>query len=196
MTKREIQDDLDQLIQLNALRPGVYVRCAFCGLRNWYHVDDLKQTVRCAGCGHEQVITAREEWSYRLSSLIEMGVIQGQLAVMQALAELAYHSESFFYSPSLELFRPADEEPWHEIDVVALVDGEFIIGEVKEGERPVSKRDFDDLSTIAETLRPQKVVLFLPPANVTKDSINFLKATQERLMPMGIKAEMFALPTF
>src|SRR5262249_2057938 len=117
LTEEEMHQGLNDLVELNILRPGVNVRCSFCGIQSWYHVDDLKQEVRCSGCGHAQSIGAQREWHYALNSLAQMSVATGQLAVMQALAALASGSfKSFFYSPSLELFKRGATKPWHEID--------------------------------------------------------------------------------
>ena len=124
-----------------------------------------------------------------------MSVLQGQLSVMQALAALAsYHHQSFFFSPNLDLFKTGSVDPWHEIDVAALTDGEFIIGEVKEGD--ITKNDFDELADIAEALRPQRAIMFLSHENVTPGNMQLLEATRQRLSPQGIEAQIFALPTF
>ena len=195
LTEEEMRDGLNQLIELNVLRPGVYVRCLFCGIRTWYHVDDLKQQVRCPGCGREQAIGTQQEWCYALNSLAEMSVLQGQLAVMQALAALAsHHHESFFFSPSLDLFKPGATEPWHEIDVAAVAEGEFVIGEVKEGD--ITKNDFDELADIAEALRPQRAIMFLSHENIAAGTMQMLEATRQRLSPRGITVQIFALPAF
>jgi hypothetical protein len=197
LTEEEMRRGLDDLIALNVLRPGVYVRCSFCGIKTWYHVDELKQQVRCPGCGYEAAIAAQQEWFYALNSLAEMSVSQGQLAVMQALAALSInHLQSFFFSPSLNLFKEGQSKPWHEVDVVTIADGEFVIGEVKDGERDVTKTDFDELAEIAEALRPQRAILFLPAERVAKNTVKMLHEVRNRLSPQGIEAQIFALPTF
>ena len=197
LTEEEMRRGLDDLISLNVLRPGVYVRCSFCGIKTWYHVDELKQQVRCPGCGYEAAIGAQQEWFYALNSLAEMSVSQGQLAVMQALTALTQqHHQSFFFSPSLNLFKEGHGKPWHEIDVVAVADGELVIGEVKDGERDVTKTDFDELAEIAEALRPQRAILFLPAERVTKNTVKLLNEVRNRMSPLGIEAQIFALPTF
>ena len=197
LTEEEMNQGLSDLVELNVLRPGVYVRCSYCGMRPWYHVDDLKQQVRCSGCGHSQSMGRQQEWCYALSSLAEMSVIQGQLSVMQALAALAADSlESFFFSPSLDLFKPDSSDPWHEIDIAAVAKGEFVVGEVKGGERNITQKDFNELAEIAEALRAQRTIMFLPHENVSIDVMNWLKEMVKRLSPQGIKAQIYALPSF
>jgi hypothetical protein len=197
LTEAEMNEGLNQLIELNVVRPGAYTRCSFCGIANWYHVDDLKQFVRCPGCGHDQSIGVQQEWSYALNSLAEMSVIQGQLSVMQAFAALASHSlTSFFYAPSLNLFKANSSDIWHEVDVPAVVEGDFTVGEVKGGDRGVTLDDFNELAVIAEGLRAQRAIMFLPHENVTADVMTWLEITKGRLSPQGIKAQIYALPTF
>ncbi len=193
LTDEEMNQGLTDLVELNVLRPGVYVRCSYCGLRPWYHVDDLKQQVRCPGCGHSQSMGGQQEWCYALNSLAEMSVIQGQLSVMQALGALASNSlESFFYSPSLDLFQAESTDHWHEIDVAAVAVGEFTIGEVKGGERGITQNDFSELAEI----RPQRAIIFLPHENISSDVVKWLGETAGELLPLGIKAQIYALPSF
>lgn len=188
-------DGLNDLVGLNVLRLGAYLRCALCGIETWFHVDDLKQEVNCPGCGRRQAIGAQQDWHYALNSLVEMGVKQGQLPVIQALAALAAHSfQSFFYSPSLHLFKAGTEGIWHEVDILAVVNGEFVIGEVKGGN--VTRDDFFELAEIAEVLRPQRAIMFLPKENVTQEVVGWGEEAKRHLAPRGIKAEISALPVF
>jgi hypothetical protein len=195
LTEEEMKRGLEELIELNVLRLGAYFRCLLCGIESWYHIDDLKQQEHCLGCGNKQSIGLQHEWYYALNSLVEMGVKQGQLYAMQAFAALASHStSSFLYSPSLELFQSGSVEPWHEIDVSAIAQGEFVIGEVKGGN--VTQSDFAELAEIAEVLRPQKAIIFLPLEKISDHVMKWNSESQARLSPKGIKAQIFALPTF
>ena len=97
LTEEEMNRGLDNLVELNVLRLGAYSRCRLCGIETWYHVDELKQSVRCPGCGRDQSIGAQHEWHYALNSLVETGVKQGQLSVMHAFAALASRSHGAFF---------------------------------------------------------------------------------------------------
>jgi hypothetical protein len=127
-----------------------------------------------------------------------MSVSQGVLSVLHALTAVASHALSFFvFSPSLDLFRNGENKPWHEVDVLCIANGEFVVGEVKEGF--VQKTAFDELAEVAEALRPQRAIIFLPVENATKQwaELNgWLKEFQMRLGPQGIRAEIFTLPAF
>ncbi|OHE79195.1 MAG: hypothetical protein A2107_02220 [Verrucomicrobia bacterium GWF2_62_7] len=195
LTEAEMKEGLDQLLEAGVLRLGVESRCHQCGVPTWYHVDDLRQIVVCPGCGSSHTLTAKEDWSYSLNSLVQVGISQGVLGVLQALSELATgFASSFVFSPNLELLRPSDQRPWHEIDVACVVNGEFIVGEVKEGR--FSEADFDELAEIAEVLRPQRAVMFIPHDKNNAQVESWRQKMQTRLSPHGIKAELYTLPIF
>ena len=40
-----------RLIARNILRVGADVRCPHCGIRTWFHLDELRQFNECSGCG-------------------------------------------------------------------------------------------------------------------------------------------------
>ncbi len=93
-----------------------------------------------------------------LNSLARMAVTQGVVGVVQVLNGLRREANtSFFYSPSLELYRPGDKRPWHEIDLLCVIDGALTIVEVKEGR--VKSSDLEELVEIAKALRPDRAVI-------------------------------------
>jgi peptidase E len=52
------------------------------------------------------------------------------------------------------------------------------------------------LSEIAEVLRPQRAIMFLPHENVSSNVLEWMREAQNRLSRNGIKAQIYALPTF
>jgi hypothetical protein len=198
ITVDEMREELDALLELGVLRLGVESECPRCKLASWYHIDELHQHVVCAGCGNKYALRATELWSYALNSLAQVSVSQGVLAVLHALIAMASHAHSFFaFSPSLDLFRTGENKPWHEVDVLCVANGEFVVGEVKDGF--VQKTAFDELAEVAEALRPQRAIMFLPVENATKqwaEISGWLQELQLRLGRQGIRAEIFTLPAF
>jgi hypothetical protein len=198
ITDEEMRQGLDALLEMSVLRLGVESECPRCKVPTWYPIDDLRQNLICVGCGNKYALRSTELWSYALNSLAQMSVSQGVLGVLHALTAIASHAHSFFaFAPSLDLFREGTKEPWHELDVLCVADGEFVIGEVKEGF--VQKSAFEELAEVAEALLPQRAVIFLPVENATKQKAElngWLKETQARLNPKGIAAEIFTLPAY
>lgn len=198
LTNEEMQEGLNELLEIGVLRLGVENICPACKLTTWYHVNDLRQNLTCAGCGNRHSIRATERWSYELNTLAQICVSQGVLAVLHALTAVASHAHTFFvFSPSLNLFRPGDGSPWHEVDVLCVANGDFVVGELKEGF--VQKRAFDDLAEVAEALLPQRAIIFLPFDHAQQQWAElsvWLSETRSRLAPKDISAEIFTLPEF
>jgi hypothetical protein len=194
----EMKEGLDALIDLGLLRLGIESTCPRCKLESWHHVDNLCQHITCAGCGSKYALTATELWSYALNSLAQMCVSQGAIAVLLALTALGSRARSFFaFSPSLDLFRSGNTQVWHEVDILCIVDGEFVIGEVKSGS--VGKKTFDELAEIAEALRPQRAIIFLPLESAIGQQANletWLQELQSKVGAHGISAEIFTLPAY
>ena len=159
LSNQDMLEEFEGLTSRRILRLGAALTCRRCGLPNWHPFPLLKETITCPGCDSEIVVPFNQALSVELNSLAKMAVIQGALGVIQATSGLAQMAESFFFSPSFEIYRPGDKTSWHEADVAAIVDGEFVIGEVKE--RALSTDDFDGLVEMAEALRPAKAILFI-----------------------------------
>jgi hypothetical protein len=66
--------------------------------------------------------------------------------------------------------------------------------EVKSG--GIGKSDFTELADIAEVLRPERAIMFLPHENVSADVLKWTDEIQHRLAPKSIKAQIYALPSF
>ena len=194
----EMNQGLNGLLDIGLLRLGIETTCPACKLTTWYHVNDLRQHLTCVGCGSKHPLRANERWSYALNTLAQTSVSQGVLGVLYALAAVASHSHGFFvFSPSLELFRHGIKGPWSEVDILCVAEGDFVIGEVKEGY--VQKTAFADLAEVAEVLLPDRAIMFLPLEHATKqwDELKkWLAEIRDRLAPKGISAEIFTLPEY
>ena len=194
ISEEEMAKGLDDLVAGNILRCGVEVRCNHCGVPCWFHVDELKQTNVCSGCGNHIALPATAPWRYRLNSLVQRSVSARTFAVLQALAQLAHRAmSSFFYSPSLDVYRPGDTKNWHEIDIPCVADGRLIIAEVKDGD--FNTADLDGFVEVAERLRPDCAAVFLPVDRLPKSQAA-TDEIRERLASSGVPVEIHGLPQF
>ena len=158
-SREQMLGEFNVLTSRGILRLGAALACPRCGVTTWHGLPSLKETVNCPGCDFEITVPINQQWSVELNSLAKMAVVQGVLGVVQAACGLGQMAESFFYMPSCELFRPGDKDPWHEVDLAAVVNGELVVCEVKEG--GVKPKDLDSLVEISEVLRPARAVLFV-----------------------------------
>ena len=120
------------------------------------------------------------------------------MSVLHALTVLLARARTFFtFSPSLDLYRGNSADVWHEVDIVCVIDGELVVGEVKDG--PVGRKAFDDLSEVAEAIRPQRAIIFLPlnsAAEQQTDLQNWSRELQSKVASFGTRAEVFTLPAY
>ena len=193
VTQEEFKQGLEELVRLDVLRMGMNVRCPRCRLQHWIKADALRQSDSCPGCGSTMLLAPETAWHYRLNPLVHRCVNSRALAVWQALAELAHRPSSFFYTPSAELtfVQPINGSQIRELDVLSVTNGELLIGEVKDGD--VERGDFEKFAAIAQTIRPDRAAMFVPEG-VNVDG--WFKQFREQLAPLGIRGELFQLPTY
>ncbi|MFC4381993.1 hypothetical protein [Chryseobacterium bernardetii] len=162
---------LKTLCELSIFLQGFKLKCTKCSSIFWYHLRDTSNTVNCKGCLKDFNIPIEAEFSYKLNDLIKNNIFQsktqrdGNLTVIRTLVNFAIRksNRSFSYSPQLNLYADVhSRKPANEIDVVALVDGKFIIGEAKHSSKEFSansNKSLDSLIEIAKDIRPDKIVL-------------------------------------
>jgi hypothetical protein len=198
VTRDEMKEGLDRLLALGILRLGVELTCPNCKVPSWFHIDSLTQHVTCPGCSAQSAVSVTESWSYGLNTLVQMCVLQGSMAVLHALTVLLARARTFFtFSPSLDLYRGNSADVWHEVDIVCVIDGELVVGEVKDG--PVGRKAFEDLSEVAEAIRPQRAIIFLPLSSAAEqqtDLQNWSRELQSKVASFGTRAEVFTLPAY
>jgi hypothetical protein len=183
--------EFDGLIARRVLRLGTALPCPRCGVTDWRSLDTLEQVTRCPGCDHEITVPMNQQGSVTLNSLVRMAVAQGVLGVIQAVSALGQRSESLFFMPSSNLYRSGEANPWREVDVAAIVNGELLLGEVKEGR--IGPSDFDGLVEVAEVLRPAKAVLFIKQEEWRAELQTPFDAAKLRLAGHGVGLEVHHL---
>jgi hypothetical protein len=134
------------------------VRCDHCGEKNFLNLNELNQAPECRGCGEKQGLSLRHGWYVTLSSLAERCTSSGVLAVLHALGNLQW-GPGFFFAPSLNLDLKNQKSRWREIDIVCVINGELLIGEVKGGE--ITKADFTRFAATAKVVRPDRASVFV-----------------------------------
>ncbi len=192
--EQELKKKLAWLINLGVLLIGIKPRCPHCGLASWNHIDEIKQQIKCKGCGYQFGISPEEIWYYRMNSLIQVGVSRHYLIpVILTLGQLLDDARSsFICTTSLELFtRRSYINPKGELDIVCIQDGDFIIGEVKNTCKLFEKSDFLKMEKIAKKIMPNKVIF----SSLNKEPSPFVKKQiqdmSKRLSSLDIKVEWY-----
>lgn len=194
MEDRLLQN-LSWLIDSNVLLSGIMNTCRHCGLKAWYSIDDTKTLNECTGCGYQFSIKAEQKWWYKLNSLSgSNGAIYSQIPLIIALGELHDKSRySFFYVPPIDVYLRNSNATLTDLDIFAFVDGELIIGEVKNTQDLFKDDDFEKLYKAAALLKPDKVIVSSIDRKPNKVNEQRIKDLELKLKPLGIAVEWLEL---
>ena len=185
---------------------GIRPRCPNCGIKNWFQVGEIDLKMKCHGCKYEFIIDSESKWFYKLNTLFELGYgQQGLSPVIIVLGDLMSESRSsFLFTPSLELYNEFDNTvylekniaPSHEIDILCIKDGEFIIGEVKTKNLGFEKHHFDTMLEIAKRIRPDKVIFSSLEPDSLPSILEHIEELQLKLNEFDIKVEWYKISEY
>ncbi len=170
---RDMNDSLAELIDLEVILIGIKPQCPYCGISQWYSIDELKQKLVCKGCRKKFSIRSEEPWYYKLNSLISFGYhYQGLAPVILVLGQLLEESKSsFIFDVCLNIYdKFIDKEPFTDLDIVCIQDGKFIIGEMKQSCKGFEEKDFNKIKEIAVNIHPD-IILFSALENQCSTSL-------------------------
>lgn len=192
LSTNDVHEGIDQLLKFNILRTGIELRCRNCGIKTWFHIDQVNQINECVGCGAKDSISGTAEWKFRLNTLAQHCVSQNVFSVLQALSQLANHATSaFFYAPSIELSLAGLEDS-REVDFICAIDGKLVIGEVKDGN--FKESDFSKLQEVLGVIKPDCAAIFVKHTEFEKAS-KWFSQFRDHLARSKIAAELHALPS-
>jgi hypothetical protein len=165
-----LKEMLRELTALSVLIQGHTLKCPRCATTAWYPLEQISTLVRCTGCLRDFPLPIEPAFTFRLNGLVQKNIFQsrtqrdGNLTVIQTLARLSERSHGAFqYSPQLNLYSdPRQRKVDADIDIVALPDGELVIGEAKYSSAEFSADKYKCLKSliaIAEAIRPDRVIL-------------------------------------
>ena len=187
-----MRSSLTEMVRRNIFSIGMRARCSHCGLKVWYSVDEMHTQNNCRGCGLEFSIEAEEEWFYKLNSLIaHNGGIYNQMPVIMALGTLYSASKSsFMFYPPVDVYSNYNStSPLTDLDVIAIVDGLFVIGEVKNDASAFTEEEINKLIKAALRIRPDRIVLFSPDQPVPPAVATRIQNANIRLARDGLTIE-------
>ncbi len=194
-SQADLINALADLSDCGVLLMGVQARCPSCGYRAWHHIDDAKQTLRCGGCNAAVPMPPEQRWHYRLNSLARAAHAEhGLFPVVLVLGQLFMDARSaFLFAPCLDLFEKDDKGPVGDLDIAVILDGQFVIGEVKQSRDLFDDATFAKMEGIARRLLPD-ILLFAtmdrePTALITKE----IARLSEALRPLDIAVRWYPL---
>lgn len=194
----DLVDALARLTERGVLLMGVQARCSSCGFRAWHHIDDAKQTLRCGGCNAEFPMPPEPRWHYRLNSLARAAHAEhGLLPVVLVLGQLLMDAQSaFLFAPCLGLFENSDKGPVGDLDIAAIVNGQFVIGEVKQSRDLFDEATFFKMEGIARRLLPDILLFASMDCEPTVLITNEITRLSEALRPLSVTVRWYPLDKF
>jgi hypothetical protein len=143
----------------------------------WQPVTQPTDEVTCTGCQYRFVLPAEEPWYYRLNRLLSQAYARHGLMPVAWALEMAAASRFRVFLPPVVLSGTSDasgDSP--EIDILAVVDGDLVVGEVKTKADGFGPADVKRLVETARRLRADRVILVAVEGNSTK-----LEAAREQI---------------
>jgi hypothetical protein len=193
----EREDDLKRSLSFFFER-GVMYRghewsCRECRHRNWVGVEALNDVMSCDVCGREHQLPIDVALDFRMNEffatcLREHDTISVAWAI-SALRQQAKHS--FMFAPQTALYRDYPENQAQridrEVDILCIMDGRLVIGEVKARSELITKSDIADLAAVAQELGSDLAVLAAVKGQPA--AMEAKVAELRALLPAGINAE-------
>lgn len=189
--ERSLDDALIALREGQLLFQGHRWTCFNCHHRNWADLGSLTYKLLCEVCKCATDAPVNIRWQFRPNQfLIESLRDHSVLSLVWVLAALRNRAtNSFIYQGPTSFGYSADAEtPDAEADILALIDGEAVLCEVKSAWRSLRAVHVDALVELAKRLRPDRVVLAVMEGGVGHK--NKVEEAKTQLSHEGIELEL------
>ena len=183
---------VDRYLQDGVLQRGMLIRCPHCRKSDWYPLRELSDKVACHRCSREHVFAADAAVYFRLDEIAAQVLEKNSHIPLLALNHLRRRpNRSFLYSTACEVRRDGEdgEKPWLEIDLLAVVDGDLVIGECKRGNKlqASDKTQLNKYVDLCARLRADRFVVATDASEWGKGSTQFLDELQSRLVDTDVQ---------
>ena len=188
----DIDRSLSFLINKKIFYRGHDWVCKNCSHRNWASISSLDEKVECTVCKKEHLVPVNFAFDFRLNNFFASCYKEHDtISVAWALTALRSKSNNcFIFIPQLNLYKEYPEEQVGndcELDVVCILDGDFVLGEVKRSTKLIKTSDIKALAKNSIELKANRV--FLMALQDESNKMQKLVAELQVLLPTSIKAE-------
>ena len=163
---RGLTNSLDALCREGVFHQGYSWSCSHCAYRNWSSLDALRMTLECQVCHQVHNTPIDLEFDFRMNEFLATCLREHDtLSIVWALGRLQRRtrSASFIFAPQTELFRKYPDNDIavadREIDLLCIIDGKVVIGEVKASLAEIDQQEVDALVAIAGEIHADIVVI-------------------------------------
>ncbi len=189
-----LDDCLIDLRRRQMMFQGHRWTCRKCHHKNWVDLSELTSEMACEVCKKTEFSPVNIRWLFRANEfLIESLRDHSVLSLVWALSALRdrAHRSFAFAEPTWFGFDERAETADAEADLLALIDGETFLCEVKSSWHSLRPSHVDDLVALALRLRPDTALLAVMEAGAGPTA-KFDEA-RARLVEVGIKFELLTL---
>lgn len=187
---------IEELVSKNMVVVGVDTRCPFCMHPTWRPLSSLDQQLKCVGCGRSSAIDPEAKLGMRLNALVKQASKHNVIPVLLILGFLEQGAtRSFAYQPQTEVFPSTDNgKALTDIDVLALVDGKFVIGEVKTSADTFEEKDFEAMRECAVRLKPDRLLFSALKDGPSEQVLEQIRRLENELRGHRTEVQWLALP--
>lgn len=134
---------IGELSSRRILLRGYNLECPHCGMKQWYSIKEIEETVSCRGCFLDFQIHPEAVFSYRLNELFTRGIEKaGAIPVILTLQFLSNLSrDSFIFFPGMT----AKQQKVADLDIMALCDRKLLVAECKDLRQGSSEETIHDI---------------------------------------------------
>jgi hypothetical protein len=167
VVEREGRLEFNQLLEIGALKVGLWLQCSMCGRRVWLGLEQIRSEITCEQCSQVFQFPATDppsDWRYRAMGPFSVeNYADGTYAVILALRALSRTPGPATWIPSVEL-KKGDIRM--ELDFAMWVQPGYessspvlVVGECKSGTRRFTDKDFAWMELIERQLPEAAIVL-------------------------------------
>lgn len=188
-SKKQTIEALSRLTDAGAILIGYELTCPSCINKEWRALNEVDQSIECRGCGYEYTFSPETEIKYKLNSVIENGIrIRGVVPVVLGLGSLFRDAKHYFdFLPPVDIYKK--KKHLTDLDICCVIDGQFIIGEVKAQQGLFHPSDFQKIIALAKEIHPDKVVFCSLDKDIPQRRKDDVEKVKTELAQYGIEVE-------
>ncbi|MGH8388624.1 MAG: hypothetical protein ACRESJ_24625 [Pseudomonas sp.] len=197
MEQQAIDDRLAEMRTRRMLFQGYPWSCDTCQHRNWTDFQALSPTLVCDVCRTETELPVGIPWNFRPNEfLIESLRSRSVLSLVWLLSALCDRASSslMWLGPTCFGYSLDSRNADAEADLLAVVDGEAILCEVKSAWRSLRATHIEGFVHLAKRLRPDRAILAVMEKGSRLDEE--MRAAEADLKASGIQFELLTLENY
>ncbi|MEJ6979759.1 hypothetical protein WG906_04815 [Pedobacter sp. P351] len=178
---------VSRFVEVEAIFIGLKVKCYNCGSNLWYSLKELSHRMTCRGCSFGISPPPESTFYYKVNDTVLNNLMSdpvkrkkaygGNYVVLKILDHLRdpfcdQMTTAFGYSPSLDIYVSHDDFQKTDLDIVAIQDGKFIVGEAKMNFSDFDQKQIKQLIWIGNEIRPDVVLLAYKDGKVSQDILD------------------------